>query len=137
MPVTTGDEIGQVGLQLNRTLDEVLALVQTREERDHLHRRITQLLTEVSTIARGDLTIEAEVTPDITGPLADAFNYMVEELRKIVSEVHAATIEVTTTTSQVAASSEQLAADAELQAERIAQTSAALERMAEQIRHVS
>jgi methyl-accepting chemotaxis protein len=137
VPVTTGDEIGQVGLQLNRTLDEVLALVQTREERDHLHRRITQLLAEVSTIAQGDLTIEAEVTPDITGPLADAFNYMVEELRKIVSEVHAATIEVTTTTSQVAASSEQLAADAELQAERIAQTSAALERMAEQIRHVA
>lgn len=137
VPVTTGDEIGQVGLQLNRTLDDVLALVQTREERDHLHRRITQLLTEVSTIAQGDLTIEAEVTSDITGPLADAFNYMVEELRKIVSEVHAATIEVTTTTSQVAASSEQLAADAELQAERIAQTSAALERMADQIRHVS
>jgi len=137
VPVTTGDEIGQVGRQLNRTLDDVLALVQTKEERDHLHRRITQLLTEVSTIAQGDLTIQAEVTPDITGPLADAFNYMVEELRKIVSEVHAATIEVTTTTTQVAASSEQLAADAELQAERIAQTSTALERMADQIRRVS
>lgn len=133
----SGDEIGQVASQINATLDEVLALVQTRAERDYLSNQITRLLMEVSTVAEGDLTIQAEVTPDALGSLADAFNFMVEELRKIVANVQRASIEVATTTSEVVHSSEALAITAESQAERVVQTSRSLDDVASTIRSVA
>lgn len=133
----SGDEIGQVAAQLNATLDDVLALVQTRAERDYLSNQITRLLTEVSTVAEGDLTIQAEVTPDALGSLADAFNFMVEELRKIVANVQRTSIEVATTTSAVVQSSEALAVTAESQAERVVQTSRSLDEVASTMRSVA
>jgi hypothetical protein len=49
-----------------------------------LQERIEKLLQEVSVVGDGDLRVQAEVTPDTIGVLADSFNYMIEELAKIV-----------------------------------------------------
>src|SRR6266542_1328050 len=113
------DELGRLGVQLNEMLDSLTELVQTREERDALQQRIQKLLEEVSTVADGDLTIQAEVTSDVTGALADAFNFMTDELRKIVSSIDTTTGQVTSGAGEVLVASQELASKSRAQAERI------------------
>ena len=45
-------------------------------------------------VGAGDLSSEAEVTADMTGAIADAFNYMIIELRGLISKVRSATGQV-------------------------------------------
>jgi methyl-accepting chemotaxis protein len=136
-PLEGSDELARLAAHLNEMLDSLTELVQTREERDALQRRIQQLLSEVSTIAEGDLTIQAEVTADLTGALADAFNFMTDELRKIVANIDSTTGQVTASASQVLSASQELAARSESQAQRIREVSAAVEQMAQAINEVS
>ncbi|MGH9173868.1 MAG: HAMP domain-containing protein, partial [Vicinamibacterales bacterium] len=72
--VVSQDEVGQTAASVNQMLDEITALVQTKDERDLLQSQITNLLMEVSDVAEGDLTVEAQVTADTLGSVADAFN---------------------------------------------------------------
>src|SRR5207253_1191557 len=97
---------------------------------DHLQRQIRKLLDEVSTVAQGDLTVQAEVTADVLGSVADAFNYMVAELRSIVENVNRTTVAVTASTSQIMAASGQLSDQTEVQAQRIIEATAAVEELA-------
>jgi methyl-accepting chemotaxis protein len=124
------DELGRVAGSVNSMLDEITQLVQTREERDLLQRQIRKLLDEVSTVAEGDLTVQAEVTADVLGSVADGFNYMVAELRSIVENVNRTTVAVTASTTQIMVASGQLADQTEAQAERIVEATAAVEEMA-------
>ncbi|HLI29269.1 MAG TPA: methyl-accepting chemotaxis protein [Chloroflexota bacterium] len=130
-PVTSRDELGRVAESLNAMLDEVTALVQTREERDALQRQITKLLDEVSTVAEGDLTVQAEVTPDVIGSVADAFNYMVAELRSIIENVNRTTTEVAQATAEILETSGELAQQSEQQARRIVEATVAVDQMAQ------
>jgi methyl-accepting chemotaxis protein len=130
-PVHGRDELGQVAESFNAMLDEVTALVQTREERDALQRQITKLLDEVSTVAEGDLTVQAEVTPDVIGSVADAFNYMVAELRSIIENVNRTTTEVAQATAEILETSGELAQQSEQQARRIVEATVAVDQMAQ------
>lgn len=49
------------------------------------------LMDELSDLAEGDLTKTATVSENITGAIADAVNYTVEELRKLVLQITRAT----------------------------------------------
>ena len=55
---------------------------------------ILKLLDEMSALADGDLTVEAEVTDQITGAIADSVNFAVIEMRELVSQINRASIEV-------------------------------------------
>jgi methyl-accepting chemotaxis protein len=131
------DELGRLGARLNGMLDSLTELVQTREERDALQERIQRLLAEVSAIAEGDLTVQAEVTADVTGALADAFNFMTDELRKIVLGIDRTTGQVTAGATQVLAASQDLAARSRAQATHLADVSTAVAQMAQAIGEVS
>jgi twitching motility protein PilJ len=72
---------------LNAVLDNTVTLIQSREDRDRIQQSIMKLLDEVSGVATGDLTVEAEVTADMTGAIADSFNLMLSELRQIIGTV--------------------------------------------------
>ncbi|MGH2351376.1 MAG: methyl-accepting chemotaxis protein, partial [Chloroflexota bacterium] len=137
VPVTGSDELGRLAARLNDMLDSIIELVQTREERDALQQRIQQLLSEVSGVAEGDLTIQAEVSSDVTGALADAFNFMTDELRKIVSSIDSTTGQVTNSAGQVLVASQELATKSQAQASRIQEVSVAVEQMAAAIGEVS
>ena len=76
-PRSTEDRFGT---SFKNMLDNTLGLVQSREERDRIQQSVMKLLEEVSDVANGDLRVEAEVTADATGAIADAFNYMIAEL---------------------------------------------------------
>ncbi|MEZ4569996.1 MAG: methyl-accepting chemotaxis protein [Thermomicrobiales bacterium] len=129
--------IGRTAGALNLALDEVTSLVQTREERDRIQQQIITLLDEVSAVAEGDLTVEAEVTADALGSVADSFNYMISELRDIVASVNRTTAEVTAASGDIARSSTTLAESSELQARQIADAAIGIEEMALAISKVS
>jgi methyl-accepting chemotaxis protein len=135
--VTTGDELGTLSTSLNAMLDNTLTLIQTREERDVMQASIMKLLDEVSGVAEGDLTAEAEVTADITGAIADSFNFMIAQLRDIISGVQEATLQVSSSANEIQTTAEHLAQGSEAQAAQISDTAAAVEEMAVSIQQVS
>ncbi len=96
------DEIHQVALSMNMMLDTIVQLLQEmRSQRDNLQGQVERLVNEVSGVAEGDLRIQAEVTADSLGVLADSFNYMVEELGSLVVRVKAVTHEVEHTAQRI------------------------------------
>jgi twitching motility protein PilJ len=135
--VTSRDELGLLAMSLNRMLDSTLSLVQSQGERDALQGSIMKLLEEVSGVAEGDLSVEAEVTEDMTGAIADSFNYMIHQLRKLVQNVQDSTLHVTNSANEVRVTAESLAEGSTSQAARIVESSAALDEMAVSIQQVS
>ena len=133
----SGDELGRMTVSLNRMLDNTLALVQSSEERDRIQRSIEKLLDEVAGVAEGDLTKEAEVTAEVTGAIADSFNYMIAELRNIIAQVQQTTLQVSAAANQIQRTAEELATGSEKQSSQIVETTSAVDDMAQSIQHVS
>jgi methyl-accepting chemotaxis protein len=69
-----------------------------KQEKELLQRRALELLMEVDPVSRGDLTIRANVTADEVGTIADSYNAIIRNLRKLVVEVQGAAQSVTQTT---------------------------------------
>jgi twitching motility protein PilJ len=65
---------------------------QRKQETEEQNRRnqdaILRLLDELGNLAEGDLTVQASVTEDITGAIADSVNYAIEALRDLVSTIN-------------------------------------------------
>jgi methyl-accepting chemotaxis protein len=135
--VRTRDELGRMAGSLNRMLDNTLVLIQSREERDRIQQAVARLLTEVNQAAAGDLTCEARVSPDLTGPIADAFNFMIRQLRQIITRVQNASALVSSSADQMQQMTEQLSQGSTAQASQIQQTTQALGTMATAIQRVS
>jgi twitching motility protein PilJ len=98
---------------------------------------ILRLLNEMGDLAEGDLTVQATVTEDITGAIADSVNYAIEELRMLVQGINRAAQQVTQTTTDARLSSEQLLAAAEQQSRQIGDTTASVTQMSSSIVQVS
>jgi twitching motility protein PilJ len=137
IPVQSTDELGRTAKAFNSMLDNTKGLMQSRDERDAIQASIMKLLDEVANVADGDLTAEAEVTEDMTGAIADAFNFMIVNLRDLIGKVKGVSSQLNATTSDSALHSERLAQGSQEQAERITQTSTALTEMSAQIVRVS
>jgi twitching motility protein PilJ len=135
--VTSNDELGNMAQSLNTMLDNIFELIQTREERNTMQASLMKLLDDVSGIADGDLSKEAEVTQDFTGAIADAFNFAIMQLRQIVHSVQDSTIKVGSSASEISSAAEKLAKDNEITAARIAETTATVKEMALSARNVS
>lgn len=125
------------GNSFKNMLDNTLSLVQSREERDLMQRAVMKLLDEVSDVANGDLTVEAEVTADMTGAIADAFNYMITELRRVITNVKDAALQVSSAANEINATTDHLATGSEAQSVQIVDTSSAIEEMVVSIQQVS
>ncbi len=135
--VYSNDEIGAATASLNSMLDNLVSLIQSREERDRIQNSIHKLLEEIGGLAEGDLTTEAEVTAEITGAIADAFNNMTAELRNVISTVHDTTLAVSSSATEVQTTAEHLATGSEAQASQIVDATAAIDEMAVSIQQVS
>jgi methyl-accepting chemotaxis protein len=138
VPVTGEDEFSLLGATLNAVLDGIPITIgkspnSIGETQDAalLQAQIEKLLQEVSAVGDGDLRVQAEVTPDTLGVLADSFNYMIEELAKVVGRVQATTLQVTNATRRLLDRSAEVAQASEAQAQQIAQTSEAVARLAD------
>lgn len=63
-------------------------LRKTTEENETNQRGIMHLMNRMTALSQGDLTVSARVTNDITGSIADSFNYTVDELRELVTKIN-------------------------------------------------
>ena len=135
--VTSTDELGSLSTNLNAMLNNTLDLIQTAEERDKIQSSIRQLLEEVSGVADGDLTSEAEVTADVTGAIADSFNFMIEQLRNLIRGVQETTGQVAESAQQVQDRASRLAEDSSRQAQEVAGASEHIDQMVSSIRQVA
>ena len=135
--VLTDDELGATATALNAMLDNTVNLLQSQEERDNMQSSILKLLDDVAGVAHGDLTKEAEVTAEMTGAIADSFNYMIVELRGIIGSVQATTSRVATSTRTIKATAERLAEGSVQQSQRVTDVSAAIGAMTDSIQQVA
>jgi len=98
---------------------------------------ILRLMNELQEVADGDLTVQATVTEDITGAIADSINYTVEELRGLVGRINVAAEQVDGASTQARDRAARLLAAAEAQSQEIRATGEQVLRMAAQIDEVS
>jgi len=98
---------------------------------------ILRLLDEMGGLADGDLTVEATVTEDITGTIADSFNFAIEELRKLVATVNDTALMVDTATKQTENTAAHLAKAADNQKKEISAATESIVSMAASIEEVS
>lgn len=108
-----------------------------RQQKEALQRQLTNLLGQVEEVARGDLTVRAEVTTGEIGTVADFFNSIVENLRQIVTNVKDSAIRVSSAIGEDEASIRQLASVALKQAEETTRTLHSIEQMTLSIQEVA
>src|SRR6266536_1155690 len=138
------DEFAMLAMSLNTLLDNqgftsggTAAPASSSSDAAALQAQIEKLLQEVSAVGDGDLRVQAEVTPDTLGVLADSFNYMIEELAKVVGRVQATAMQVTNATRRILDRSDELAQASSTQVEQISQTTEAVEALAIFIQNVA
>ena len=98
---------------------------------------ILRLLNEMGNLADGDLTVQASVTEDVTGAIADSINFTIEELRTLVRGINSATDQVTKATQETQSISNRLYEASQRQNREIQQASASVLQMAQSINEVS
>jgi twitching motility protein PilJ len=98
---------------------------------------IMRLLDEISSLGEGDLTVKASVTEDMTGAIADAINYAVDELRNLVTTINDTSVQVAASTQETQATALQLAEAAGHQADQITTASDRISEIATSIDQVS
>ncbi len=98
---------------------------------------ILRLLDEMEILKRGDLTVRAKVTEDVTGAIADAINSTIDDLRGLVTGISAAAQQVTSATVEAQTISGQLLQAAQKQATEIHSTGQSVTQMTASMEEVS
>ena len=137
-PTQGHDEINIVASSMNKMLDNIVRLAQEAQgQRDVLQGQVEKLVSEVSGVGEGDLRVQAEVTADALGVLADSFNYMVEELSSLIVRVKLVAQEVDNLTSAVVDRLAQLVDTGDMQLNQIENAAVEVEHMADSSRSVA
>jgi twitching motility protein PilJ len=110
---------------------------QSERENKRNQEAILRLLNEMGSLADGDLTVQASVTEDVTGAIADSINFTIEELRTLVKGINSATDQVTKATQDAQAVSDRLFEASQRQSREIQQASGSVLQMAQSIDEVS
>ncbi len=132
------DEISTIAGSLNMLLDNIAKLLQeSQQQHDSLQGQIEKLVGEVSGVGEGDLRIQAEVTGNALGVMADSFNYMIEELGSLVVRVKSVTTEVERSTTQIQERMKQLVETEETQLEQMTRAEEGVEQMSNSSRQVA
>ncbi len=108
-----------------------------QEENERNQMAILRLLDELGDLAEGDLTVNATVSEDFTGAIADSVNFAIDQLRQLVLAINTTADKVALSSEQTQANAVELADASEHQAQEIAGVSAAINEMAVSIDQVS
>jgi twitching motility protein PilJ len=143
--VFSQDELGKLSAGFNEmarviftTTNEAQRKADEQEEaKENLQRQVIRLLDDVEGAARGDLTVQAEVTADVLGAVADAFNLTIQNLRDIVQQVKVAAKEVTKGATNSETFARALSSDALRQAEELGVTLNSVQVMTDSIQRVA
>ena len=107
------------------------------EQNERNQQAILRLLDELGSLADGDLTVEATVTEDITGAIADSINYAIEKLRELVATINETAIMVDSAAKQTESTAGHMARAADNQNREIRAATESMESMASSIEEVS
>ena len=127
---------GLVWTYLKSASDRRTSEVRVREN-ERNQEAIMRLLDELSSLADGDLTVQATVTEDITGAIADSINYAIEALRELVTTINDSAIQLDGATKQTQAAAAHMAKASSAQSRQISAASESMADMAASIEEVS
>jgi len=129
---------GFAAQRMRRVLELQRAAVEAqRKENERNQQAILRLLDELSSLADGDLTVQATVTEDITGAIADSINFAVDALRGLVTTINQSAIQLDSATRQTQALSQHLAKASGAQSKQIASATESASSMASSVEAVS
>lgn len=139
------DEFGQLAADFNamvkglsQTTGEAQRKAQEQEQaKEELQRQVIRLLDDVEGAARGDLTVQAEVSADVLGAVADSFNLTIHNLREIVQQVKTAAQQVNQGATDSEMFARALSSDALRQAEELAVTLNSVQVLTDAIQRVA
>lgn len=139
------DELGELSAGFNQMARVILATTkeaqrkaeEQEQQKEDLQRQVIRLLDDVEGAARGDLTVQAEVTADVLGAVADSFNLTIQNLREIVAQVKVAALQVSKGSSENETFARSLSSDALRQAEELAVTLNSVQVMTDSIQRVA
>ncbi len=144
-PVTSQDAMGQLASEFNKMTRSFLATTrefkrraeEQEQQKENLQRQVIRLLDDVEGAARGDLTVQAEVTADVLGAVADSFNLTIQNLREIVQKVKQAARQVNRGAGENETFARALNSDALRQAEELAVTLNSIQMLTNSIQRVA
>src|SRR5216684_3672551 len=116
--VNSNDELGYIAENLNRAVAKVSKAASNQEASDHLQRSITELLTVINQVARGDLTLRGNFT-------------------KVLERVRKAAMEVTACSNNILVAADEMQAGTTQQDQEITNTSSAVEQLTVSMKQVS
>ncbi len=109
----------------------------TAEQSRQTQDAILKLLDEMGDLADGDLTIQPEVTEQITGAIADSINYAVREMRSLVTRIKSTAQQVAMASEQSRQTATELTEAALRQAAQITETTEKVKAMARSMSDMS
>lgn len=128
-----------LAMLINSSRDAQLrkAAAQQADQNERNQQAILRLLDELGSLADGDLTVEATVTEDITGAIADSINYAIEALRELVTTIDGTAALVDSATRQTESTAVHMNRAAQKQALEIAAATESIGAIAVSIEEVS
>jgi len=143
--VYSEDEFGRLAVSFNHMIQSIVSntteaqrkAAEQEQAKEDLQRQVIRLLDDVEGAARGDLTVQAEVTADVLGAVADSFNLTIQNLREIVNQVKIAARQVNDGSRENEAFARSLSSDALRQAEELSVTLNSVQMMTESIQRVA
>ena len=116
-------EQAEANRQKTEALDQAKALSEERLRRqERIEGELLELLSDVESVADGNLTVRANIDSGEIGTVADFFNVIVENLREVVTQVKLLANQVNVSLGQNESAIRQLADEALAQAEQTTQT---------------
>ncbi|MDY6806393.1 MAG: PAS domain S-box protein [Cyanobacteriota bacterium] len=140
---TKGRIVKYIGIRFDMTerkqAEENLEKIagERKAEADSMTQQVLKLLGDIKGAAKGDLTVRAEVNNDVLGAVADSFNFLVSELRKVVNGIQQLASQVNSATGESISSTKELALQARNQARQIENSLQQIDRMVNSIKEVS
>ena len=137
LDLDVSNELSTVKDSLQQMADQLKGTVQTESDINRMQGQIMNMLSTVSAAADGNLTVEAEVTADALGSLADAYNMMVASLASLVAQVRKSATNMGTATNEILLSSSQMIKGAEEQQNHINNITSAVDEIAVSMQQVA
>jgi methyl-accepting chemotaxis protein len=135
--IDSDDDFSAIAAAFNQTSEKVARAVLNQEAQESLQRSVTDFLTIVSQIGRGDLTLRGKVTNDALGNVVDSVNYMLDNFTRVLERVRKSAIDVASNANEILLSSEDMSAGATQQDQEITNTSSAVEELTVSMKQVS
>ena len=135
--VALGGMLGVIIVAWLMIRDGQQRLAEQAEQNVRNQEAILQLLDELADLADGDLRVQASVTENFTGAIADSINFAIDQMRSLVSNINRISVQVASAAGDTQGTAKNLAEASENQAREITGASTAINDMASSIDQVS